>query len=376
MFTWREQMPQGMSLKSDGFASSLSDLGETYTIKTFCEQQGIAYDDTRVPVSLETFIAYGQSFQKRLVPELEEVLVTRIEKTADGFRLELEDGGVAFADRVVLAVGISHFQYIPEVLAHLPADYLSHSSAHKDPARLRGRDVTVIGSGASALDLATLMHESGTAVTVIGRRSALKFHTPPSPQSPSLWKRIRWPHTGIGPGWKARFFTDVPIAFHAMPEEVRLRIVQRYLGPSGGWWLRDRFVGRVPHKLGLTPQGAEIRDGKVHLTLKDHSNTPSVHVTDHVITATGYRVDLRRLQFLSPELLSEIVSVQNTPVLSSAFQSSVPGLYFVGVASANSFGPVMRFAFGAAYTAKKISRHLAGLAVQKNQQAAVTATAS
>lgn len=369
-------MPQGMTLKSDGFASSLSDADGIHTIGAYCKQQGITYDDTRVPVRLDTFVAYGQSFQKHLVPELEETLVNRIEKTSAGFCLHLENGDTAFADRVVLAIGISYFQYIPEVFAHLPADYLSHSASHKDPSRLRGRNVVVIGSGASALDLATLMHESDTDVTVLSRRGALKFHAPPSQESPSLWKQLRWPQTGIGPGWKAKFFTDAPLAFHLLPEDVRLRIVKRYLGPSGGWWLRDRFLGKVPHKLGLTPQTAEIKNGKVHITLKDSSNASVLHVADHVVAATGYRVDLRRLQFLSPELLAQIESVQHTPVLSSVFQSSVPGLYFVGVASANSFGPVMRFAYGADYTAKRISRHLMGLRVQESEQVTIAAQAS
>jgi len=376
MFTWSEQMPKGMTLKSDGFASSLSDADGTHTIGAFCKQQGIHYDDTRVPVSLDTFVAYGQSFQKHLVPDIEETLVSKIEKTPSGFRLHLEDGSTALADRIVLAIGISYFQYTPEVFAHLPAEYLSHSAAHRDPSKLRGRNVAVIGSGASALDLATLMHENGTDVTVLSRRSALKFHAPPSPSPASLWKKMRWPQTGIGPGWKSKFFTDAPIAFHFLPEETRLRIVKRYLGPSGGWWLKDRFIGKVPHKLGLTPQSAEIRDGKVHVTLKDKSNHSIVHVADHIVTATGYRVDLRLLQFLSPDLLAQIDNVQNTPILSSVFQSSVPGLYFIGVSSANSFGPVMRFAFGADYTAKRIAKHLAAQKVPARNQAAVTATVS
>jgi len=37
----------------------------------------------------------------------------------------------------------------------------------------------------------------------------------------------------------------------------------------------------------------------------------------------------------------------------------VPGLYFVGVSAANSFGPVLRFAFGADFAARHITRQLA-----------------
>jgi hypothetical protein len=46
-------------------------------------------------------------------------------------------------------------------------------------------------------------------------------------------------------------------------------------------------------------------------------------------------------------------------VLSSTFESSVPGLYFVGIAAANSFGPVMRFAFGAGFAAKRLTQAMA-----------------
>jgi hypothetical protein len=36
----------------------------------------------------------------------------------------------------------------------------------------------------------------------------------------------------------------------------------------------------------------------------------------------------------------------------------VKGLYLVGVASANSFGPLTRFAYGAKFTAEHITKHL------------------
>jgi hypothetical protein len=82
-------------------------------------------------------------------------------------------------------------------------------------------------------------------------------------------------------------------------------------------------------------------------------------VADHIIAATGYKVDLRRLSFLDWELQARIQSVEQTPVLSSNFESSLPGLYFVGASAANSFGPLLRFAFGAEFAARRLSRHLA-----------------
>jgi thioredoxin reductase len=80
---------------------------------------------------------------------------------------------------------------------------------------------------------------------------------------------------------------------------------------------------------------------------------------DHLIAGTGYRVALTRLKFIGDDLRNEIQAVEDSPVLDRSFQSSVPGLYFVGVASANSFGPLTRFAYGAAYTANRLTRHLA-----------------
>jgi thioredoxin reductase len=50
--------------------------------------------------------------------------------------------------------------------------------------------------------------------------------------------------------------------------------------------------------------------------------------------------------------------VADTPILDRNFETSVPGLYFIGAAAANSFGPLLRFAYGARYAAARVSRHL------------------
>jgi cation diffusion facilitator CzcD-associated flavoprotein CzcO len=358
METWREHMPKGMLLKSDGFASDISDPASAFKLQHFCEGAQLPYDDTRIPVSLETFVNYGLAFQKRFVPELDERLVVEIAKTADDFQLRLEGGDTLLARRVVLAVGVSHFAFVPPNLNSLPAAFITHSSAHKDPASFRGKSVTVIGAGASAIDLAALLHESGAKVSLVARRSALNFHKPPGNKPRSLWQRVRHPASGLGPGWKSRFFTDAPSLFRHFPAATRLRIVREHLGPSTGWPMKERATDKFPMYLGTGDLRACLEDGKVHLTLLKRDGKMAKHVTDHVIAATGYRVDVRRLTFLSPEIQSHLKTLDGAPILSSSFQSSVPGLYFTGIAAAVTFGPMMRFAFGAAYTARKITAHL------------------
>jgi thioredoxin reductase len=157
---------------------------------------------------------------------------------------------------------------------------------------------------------------------------------------------------------RSRFFANSPMAFHYLPERFRVEAVRRTLGPSGGWFIRDKVIGKVPLHLGCTPRGAEVQNGKVHLSLQAVDGSEREIVTEHVIAATGYQVNLERLNFLHAEIRSNLKALNGAPVLSSSFESSIPGLYFVGVAAANSFGPVMRFAFGAGFAARTLTRTL------------------
>jgi thioredoxin reductase len=135
--------------------------------------------------------------------------------------------------------------------------------------------------------------------------------------------------------------------------------VRRILGPAPCWFIKDQVVGRVGFNLGVTITGATVQNGRVNLQLTDNAGTKKTLAADHVIAATGYKPDLRRLAFLDPDVLSGIRSVEQTPLLSSNFESTVPHLFFVGVTAANTFGPLLRFAYGAGFAAPRLSKHLA-----------------
>jgi hypothetical protein len=356
MDSWQAHMPKGMRLKSDGFASNIYDPESAFTLKQFCMEKGIEYADAGLPVSLETFTEYGLAFGARMVPELEDVTVRSVERLAGGFHLCLVSGETVTVKRLILAVGITHFESVPDTLAQLPPTVMSHSFRHHDLQSFKGRKVAVIGGGSSAIDIAGLLRDADADVTLIARRASLIFHTRGMGQHRSLWQRIRHPQSGLGPGLKTRFFSDAPMVFHYLPEQLRLEAVRRTLGPSGGWFAKEMVMGRVPLVLGCTLETAEVCDGGANLRLLTSDGTRREEFAEHVIAATGYKVDMQRLTFLSPEIRCKLKTVNGTPLLSSGFESSIPGLHFAGLAAANSFGPVMRFAFGAGFAARKLTQ--------------------
>jgi thioredoxin reductase len=379
MHTWMTQMPRGMHLKSEGFASSLYDPESSFTISHYCQERSIPYADIGMPVALQTFIDYGLEFQRRFAPELENKLIRSVERVEGCFRIVLDDGEHVSARRVVVAVGVSHFGYIPPVLAALPSEFATHSSRHSTMQSVKDWEVAIVGAGASALDLAALLHEAGASVQLIARKSAIRFHDPPSKKPRSFAEQVCHPMTGIGPGWKLSFCAYSPWAFRYLPEAYRLRAVRQLLGPAPAWFIKEQVVGKVPFHLGNDVVGAKVAGGKVHLDLAnaDPANVGAARrrlAVDHVIAATGFKVDLQRLKFLDVGVRSTLRVVEQSPVLSSDFESSVPGLYFVGTSAASTFGPLMRFAYGARFTARRISTHLAKTASRKAVPGAATAS--
>jgi hypothetical protein len=137
-----------------------------------------------------------------------------------------------------------------------------------------------------------------------------------------------------------------------------MKWAKNHLGPAAGWFMAER-IKPVPVMYGLTPVGAAALGGKLQMSFTDQDGSCSRIETEHVIAATGYRPDIGRLTFLEPTLRDAIQVLEGAPILSPHFESSVPGLYFVGPAAVHSFGPVMRFAAGAKFVSRRIASHLA-----------------
>lgn len=354
MQTWKP-MPRSLSLKSLGFASSLSIPVRGTDFPTWLGARGL---ETLEPISYADFTQYGLELQRTFVPDCEPVVVSKVELAGRGrFALTLQSGEHLETRAVVVAVGVGPFQRMPPDLEKLGRSLVSHTFGNYVFSSYAGQRVAVVGAGQSALEAAVLLHEAGAQVQLISREPPI-FHGH-TPRNRPLLDRIREPLTVLGAGRKNWVLEHLPWAVRYAPEAPRVRLARTYLGPAGAWWLRDRFEGKVKVTSPVTITSVRERAGRAVLRLSSQSGPEREEEFAHVVCGTGFDHDLRRLGFLAP-LRDRLSLIQGrAPALSGHFESSVRGLYFVGPFSAYAFGPLFRFVCGATYTAPTVAGHLA-----------------
>jgi thioredoxin reductase len=361
---WREHMPGGMLLRSYWWATSISDPHKRYAMEQFFRETGQRPID---PLPAATFIEYGLWYQKQVVPKVNETYVKTIERKEEQFVVTLADGHVVQCRTVVMAPGLQYYPYRPAEYEKLPAELVSHTCDHSTFDRFAGKEVVVIGGGQSALETAALAHEKGASVQLVARRPLVWIEESGSfPEHRSLLKRLTAPKAGIAPGWFNWRLEHFPYAFHRLPRSTKDELIRTRYGPMGAAWLKPRLEGKILlHESQCIQQVKEVDNG-VNLVL---SNNKTLRA-DHVILGTGYRVDIKKLPMLHSSILPEILTYQGAPVLSSYFESSIPGLYFAGISSVSSCGPLYRFVVGTDATARRIADGVASKVAREKKRVA------
>jgi cation diffusion facilitator CzcD-associated flavoprotein CzcO len=209
-----------------------------------------------------------------------------IEPQGDLLRLHLEADGarrVETARKVVLANGYAGAggPNVPDFVRALPASLWTHTTGSIPFESMSGKIVGVIGAGSSAFDAAAVALESGAAeVHMFSRRSYIDYPAPPAP-APA--------QTAPPPD---RGYPNMLELSYELPDAVRWR----------NFLLGDRRVASVP--LDSIERAVEFQNFYVHLnsSLTDVVAAGGGKVTgrvgsksfrfDHLIAATGYRIDL------------------------------------------------------------------------------------
>ena len=357
MDAWKNFMPPGMILRSEAFASSLHCPQRGYTVEEYCRQKGMRYQPVGMAVPLETFVDYALWFQSNLVGDVRTADVVNLKRTNGLFQLKLSDGGSLAARRVVIALGLKGFAQMPPVLQDLPRRYVSHSAEYGGLTWAHDKDIAIVGGGQSALGLAALLNELGARVHVLVRDATVRWLARPD-ASRGVISKLLSPDAGLGRGWQSHVWSEFPRLFHMLDHRRRKRIIETTFGPAGAWWLRDRVVDKVKISFSTEVRHAAIDNDQVILRVMSE-NKESYITAQHVVAATGFRPDMRRHEFLSKEIRDSISLNDGLPGLTHNFETTnLRGLYVIGPASAHSFGPVMRFIYGAKHAAPRVAWHI------------------
>jgi FAD-dependent urate hydroxylase len=352
---WHSRMPKGMLLRSAWYASSISDPARTLGLEAYERAHRVPIS---VPIPLQHFLNYGMWFQGQSVPDLQRRRVVRVEHSGTGFQLLLEGNERCLVERVIVAAGIEDFSYTPPVFqpGRLTDQFVSHSSRHRDFSRFAGQEVVVIGAGQSALEGGALLSEADARVEIVARGPRIHWLTGKTHLQRGLKgaDRLLRCRADVGPPILTHIVSR-PSLLKPFPRRIRNWMVLRAIRPAGAQWVRPR-LSKVRITTAREVVAAEKLDGRIKLTLSDQSH----RIVDHVILATGYRVDISRYDFLAPELLAGIRRMQGYPLLGIGLESSVPGLHFLGAPSAWSFGPLMRFVSGTEYSSRALTAHILG----------------
>jgi thioredoxin reductase len=158
-------------------------------------------------------------------------------------------------------------------------------------------------------------------------------------------------------------WTTAPLVFHALPEATRLEITRKFLGPAPGWFVRSQIENhvKVQRSANIISATGDDRYATLHFdrAASDGRRESTSLEVDHVLAATGYKVNMNKLDFLDPAVRADLRVEDGAPVLSRTFESTVPGLFFTGPTAAFAFGPLLRFACGAGFAAQRLTRRLA-----------------
>jgi FAD-dependent urate hydroxylase len=341
MAFWRENMPEGMFLRSG--ADWHLDAGGVCTFEAFLDERQIMPADVD-PIPIGLFLEYAEWFQRARKIDVRQDLVVDLAKPDARFEALLTSGESIVADAVVCAPGIRHYASLPDWAASIPDGRAAHTCDLVKFDALAGARVLIVGGRQSAYEWAALIREHGAErIDVVHRHDVPRF------------ERVSWSfadehveNTIKVPGYWRNLPKTQQEAIAARFWEVGRLTLEHWLTPRLDWEGIHRWPGA--EVIDVTPAGGEEQ---LRIRL---SNSERLTV-DKVVFASGYRADLPRVPYLAG-LLGRIDMADGFPVLNASFGTSIQGLYLTGFSATRDFGPFFGFVKGSPAAATLIARDL------------------
>lgn len=342
---WKNHMPKMMVLRS-ACDWHLDPINED-TILKYLETKQLKPADVE-PLTLDFYLGYTEWFQLQKGISPLPAWIKKLDRADGHFSASFDDGKTIQAEKVILAVGLRYFKNIPEPYSSMfPNGRYHHTAEFVDFSILKDKRVLIIGGRQSAFEWTALIHEQGAK----NIHMTYRHETPAFEPSDWAW---------VNPIMDS--MVDNPAWFRNISQEEKDKVTKR-MWAEGRLKLEPWLAKRVTQDtIRLHPQThvtecKELPTKELQITLNDNSSL----LIDHVILATGYKMDITRIPLIANGNIASELKVQNGfPVLDETFQSSIPNLYFTGLPAAQDFGPFFGFTAAAKTSAKIIGRALSG----------------
>ncbi len=342
---WKNHMPREMYLRSA--CDWHLDPNDRHTILKFLQEQNLTPADVE-PIQLEFYLRYAEWFQQQAGISPVPAWIKKLDHTNGQFIASLYDNETIHAEKVVLAVGLRYFKNIPDpFLTMLPKERYHHTAEIVDFTMLRDRRVLIIGGRQSAFEWAALIHEKNAKEVHL----AYRHDTPDFTESDWTWVNPLLESMADNPSW-----------FRNLPQEEKEAITKR-MWAEGRLKLEPWLVKRIlkdtiyKHPRTYMVDCKELPSGEMKVTLSNNQTL----LVDHIVLATGYKMDILRVPMLTNGNIGNILETKNGfPVLDETFQSSIPNLYFTGFAASQDFGPFFGFTAAVRASSKIIGRAIVG----------------
>jgi lysine/ornithine N-monooxygenase len=340
MAFWRENMPEGMFLRSG--PDWHLDAAGVHTLEAYLQERAITHDEVD-PIPIGVFLDYAEWFRQAKSIQVLDELVADLTRSDGRFEATLAAGERVVADAVLAAPGVRYYTNVPGWASSVAPDRAAHTCDLVRFDEFAGARVLIVGGRQSAYEWAALLREHGAErVDLVHRHDVPRFdradwsfvdaHVERTMQLPGYWRNL--------------------------PQAERDAIALRFWGVGRltlEYWLVPRLDWTGIHRW----PGTEVVDvsslgsGELRVLL---SNSEPLTV-DRIIFASGYRADLARVQYLAT-LTDGIDTADGYPSLDEAFRTSVSGLYITGFSASRDFGPFFGFVKAAPAAATLIVRDL------------------
>ena len=336
---WNAHMPRGMFLRSG--ADWHLDAENVYTFEAFLEVRGLKKEDVD-PIPVDLFREYGSWFVERSDFLITPSMAREIQHCEKGFLVSLQDGGKILAENILVTPGFRHFMNLPEGLTKIiPHGRYVHTCDLVEFDSLRGKRCLIIGGRQSAFEWAALISETKAKEIYL----AYRHDTPRFIKSEWGWINPMMDLTSTTRGW-----------YRHLPAEERTAIEKRFwaegrlkLEPWLASRINKKHIKMMPHC--SLEECRELSDGQMSARFSNGQDL----LLDHIILATGYRVNIPNVPYLSREsIVSNLHINEGFPVLDEDFQCSIPGLFMTGLVATKDFGPFFGFVKGCPTAAKII----------------------